>query len=921
MKYLILLVLLFFSSFCQAFPQTISTTVTSILINNSDYHDIEVLMTSDNKIYLPVKQTAKIFSLQLNINHSQKEVTFSNFECENITVNKNGIFINEQKLNNSFKFQKDGIIEVNEFYIDKETADKIFNSEFTVDPGSLCVQVKNNYIIKAESDDAKENTTDEKNILHPQKKGKLSFDTFEINNSMMNDSTKQVYLNATQNNVMFNNNTRMSLKGKLYDGDYSLNFNTNNYTQQFFSFGGLSFSYRNKLRNKYYYELGQVSGFRDNYNSIGTMLIGAQISDYNEYEKQNNLTSANSLLKKGESKHRIFAGISGFNNRLFSSNGYIYQMNSKKFVAGGSRQYGLNNDMTLDTKIIYDKLIQKNNDAIFLTNLYNDYSILSSGVYRNPNTMEGISFINTLNLYKNEFYKLNAHAGVSVMRDFNYDSANYNPGYSLSLENIFDYHNSTFKLRLYQQSPNYYVAGSDSGFICDRLGAEAVYKYSRENFNTNLRYTRYFSNLDNRYSGGITTFDEAYINAGANLFNFAKLRLNGNLRYGENNVGHNLNYYYNLNTSKNISSKLSMEAGLMGNAYNTEYNKSQEYYSNGFKSTYNTIYLNTNYRLPKNKGALTLGHDTVSYETGGAKNNYNMIKVNYRFPEFKRIILALGIGYKYQGLDGGCTYSAAIGYRTKTGMIVSLNYQYNTAMGYVFNNMYIPANSRHSINFTFNDTFAFSGNGLQSIGTSSPDEGFVEIGAYIDKNHNGVFDKEDIKISGVPISVAWKNQAIKTKRNGFCPLQSVEKGFYEIKLDSDNLHANLSPETDLKKFIYVEPMKTTRVEFPLKSTVGNISGKLNIKDEFDRKMIITDFIVSLYDLEGNEIAYSTVDQFGNYYFSGIAPGKYKISLDHNFINDYNLIPDIEKGEITIDIPYIYKEFVELKNQDLVYMCY
>ena len=127
--------------------------------------------------------------------------------------------------------------------------------------------------------------------------------------------------------------------------------------------------------------------------------------------------------------------------------------------------------------------------------------------------------------------------------------------------------------------------------------------------------------------------------------------------------------------------------------------------------------------------------------------------------------------------------------------------------------------------------------------------------------------------------------------------------------------------SDLKKFIYVEPMKTTRVEFPLKSTVGNISGKLNIKDEFDRKMIITDFIVSLYDLEGNEIAYSTVDQFGNYYFSGIAPGKYKISLDHNFINDYNLIPDIEKGEITIDIPYIYKEFVELKNQDLVYMCY
>ena len=85
--------------------------------------------------------------------------------------------------------------------------------------------------------------------------------------------------------------------------------------------------------------------------------------------------------------------------------------------------------------LFIDKIIKKNDDAIFLTNLYNDYSILSSGVYRNPNTMEGVSLINTLNLYKNEFYKLNALAGLSLMRDFNYNASGYNPGYSLSLEN------------------------------------------------------------------------------------------------------------------------------------------------------------------------------------------------------------------------------------------------------------------------------------------------------------------------------------------------------------------------------------------------------------------------------------------------------------------------------------------------------
>src|SRR5699024_4593975 len=118
---------------------------------------------------------------------------------------------------------------------------------------------------------------------------------------------KQVYLNASQNNVMFNNNTKLSLKGKIYDGDYSLNFNTNNYKEEFFSFGGLSFTYKNKYKN-HFYELGQVSGFRDENNSIGTMLIGAQISNYDEYDK--NKEERFELLKKGNTKTRLFAGIS-----------------------------------------------------------------------------------------------------------------------------------------------------------------------------------------------------------------------------------------------------------------------------------------------------------------------------------------------------------------------------------------------------------------------------------------------------------------------------------------------------------------------------------------------------------------------------------------------------------------------------------
>ena len=75
------------------------------------------------------------------------------------------------------------------------------------------------------------------------------------------------------------------------------------------------------------------------------------------------------------------------------------------------------------------------------------------------------------------------------------------------------------------------------------------------------------------------------------------------------------------------------------------------------------------------------------------------------------------------------------------------------------------------------------------------------------------------------------------------------------------------------------------------------------------------------DVDGAEVAYATVDEEGSYYLSGISPGKYVIALDKNIVNDYNLMPDEKYGKIEVDIPYVYKEFVELNNQNLVYKSY
>ena len=297
--------LLFFSCCISAYCD--ETTVSGLELNKSDYSDIEVYMDSSNKIYVPVKQTARILKIPFIENHSAKEIKFSVSEDKEVIVSKKGIFLNGVLIDAKPKFKKDGIIETDEFYIDENTASKIFDSNISVDAVSLCVSVMNKDLGNLPKDaESYDDSIPLKEAINPKEKGRFSFDTFEINNSMMSDSTKQVYLNASQNNVMFNNNTRMSLKGKLYEGDYALNFNTNNYAERFFSFGGLSFTYKNKFRD-YYYELGQVSGLRDKYNSIGTMLIGAQISDYNQYEKRQLNQEQIEFLTKGESKNRIFA--------------------------------------------------------------------------------------------------------------------------------------------------------------------------------------------------------------------------------------------------------------------------------------------------------------------------------------------------------------------------------------------------------------------------------------------------------------------------------------------------------------------------------------------------------------------------------------------------------------------------------------
>ncbi len=118
-------------------------------------------------------------------------------------------------------------------------------------------------------------------------------------------------------------------------------------------------------------------------------------------------------LKEKEKRHSLFVGISGVNDRLFAQNGYLYEMNSKKFTVGAQEQYGLRENLFFDTKILYDKIISQPKEAIWAQNYYDNNSILSMGTYKNSNILEGLTLFNSINWRINDRWKLSSDFAIS----------------------------------------------------------------------------------------------------------------------------------------------------------------------------------------------------------------------------------------------------------------------------------------------------------------------------------------------------------------------------------------------------------------------------------------------------------------------------------------------------------------------------
>lgn len=748
-----------------------------------------------------------------------------------------------------------------------------------------------------------------------------------------------------------------------------------------------------KNGEKYYYELGRVKGRSDVDATIGTNIFGAQIWNYDYdrvhpselsgYVKPTSMVRVTvndaepvllstyagyySLkdmpLPKGiqtikieeinedgsvevikeeryslygdrplamEGRGSVYAGVWGYQNRLFREGSNIYRGNNKKVTAGGYYQYGIKDNVTFESKLTADKIYEKNGTNVIYRIPTND-SLLVSGTQKNVNYLEGATTLNSVEYVskKDPNLKLRGTAGASIANDIRENdthvgyivkgSGEYSKDLRKYAYKIFKPKSARAKLEAFHTSPDFYIASSDTTSKNDRTGGKASANVSFNQTNVGGSYHKYYSNMNDRYQGGTIAFDEYGINANTKVPKVADVRYSLHHRRGENDLGRNKNYYYDFNVSRNINKWARLQAGRRQSFYDTRYEQPSALYKN-YRSEYADTYIQADVPIPNNKGKFHMGHSFVDYRAGGYKNDYNMFRFGYTFPTWKRLTLGLGWGFRYHG-QGGHDLSVNVGYRAKSGQMVSVGYQYSQNGGYFIDNMFTPTTNRHSVNFIFNDAYQIFQHGLKSIGGEDEDKGIFEAIAFIDTNKNGKYDKKiDIPMKDVPIRTDWATDIEYTNKNGRISSAALTSGVYRVAVDMNSLPITVAPLTNdlISKTVKIEKGLTTKLELPLASTVGSVSGVLKISDDFDRNLKITDFVVILVDSEGNEVNYSTVTADGAFYISGLAPGKYTLKLDDRYVDAYGLEKLQNLSERNVFIPFDYENPTDVVNQNIEY---
>ena len=89
-----------------------------------------------------------------------------------------------------------------------------------------------------------------------------------------------------------------------------------------------------------------------------------------------------------EGQASAYAGVWGYQNRLFREGANVYRGQNKKVTAGAEYKYGIKDNITFNTRVTADNIYEKNQSSVYYHIPTND-SLLVAGTQKNVNYQEG----------------------------------------------------------------------------------------------------------------------------------------------------------------------------------------------------------------------------------------------------------------------------------------------------------------------------------------------------------------------------------------------------------------------------------------------------------------------------------------------------------------------------------------------------
>lgn len=958
--------------------------ISSLIINNEDEREIEVVMDKNkmylpckyilNYFEIPYKESHVDKSLSFQNTTIKPNSCISNgikqpypvfFVRSGISGTQNEFFMSAEALSKLLEKRiSSNSNQLIAFIITKDLSAKTDGNDGDV------------FLIKTGAE--KVEPHDE--ITLPVQKGWISLDSIGIRNNILSDSYSQMYKDTQSKYCSFCNNVQTTLAGKLKSGEYKVDIGTNSYTQNMFAFSGINPMYKNKYRN-FDYVIGKTDPWNFGGDNINSDIMGVQLKDHveknrsyrdiegyvsttstvkvyinNDFEKELSTYGGyyslkdiyyngkvksikideiladgtkkeifmqkfkDDLNKKNVPKRDFILGITGFQNRLWANNGYLYQNATKKYVAGAKSYKEINDKLTFENFIIADKIFDNSTNGIWNQSfLGSSNRYLNYAVMKNLNALDGQTYMGVLTYKNNERLDSKLFFGGSncTSNDGITDSG---LGYFLQYENRYHVNKTTFlKGSVFASSPNFYMAGSSmfgGGFMSDRVGASVGGNTEYKNVSLSGSYAKYKSNFGNYFDGGLLDIDEYNLIARARFKKLPSISLRINNRKGANGIGEINSESYELSAEKRVKC-FENRAGILKNIYGNQYSTTG--YSN-YSSDYSDIFIETHFPLGKRFGNMTLGHDIVKTTSDSKDMNYNDIKIAYSTPSIKGFNFTISTGFHYTGSIKGNDWGFGVTKRLKSGSTVSLNYRYSQIPFYMIDNMYIPSSMHHSITLDFAELYGLGGRGMQAIGVGNENKGYLEVIAFLDINKNGIKDKGEPYVENIPIKVENDSELLLTGKNGKTRLKAEETGVHNIQIYEDELPTFISCHNRTKpcRYTKISQGTKTKVAFGLTSTVGNINGSVTVKDEFNNSLRIEDLVVSILDTSGKEVTYTNINEDGTFSFSGLSPGKYVVEVDKELQDAYKIKPDSQSDNYIVVIPPEYKDYVNIDNVDLNY---